>query len=351
IVLDDGACAPFSFTDRIEERCRAPEARARRAAPADVGILIDSFHAHDDYVTETVEEVDFRAIGARAFRVLIDPANGAASFAAKDLFESLRCRTDLIHFDPLPAPERPSEPRADTVRSAIQHVKTGRYDLGVCLDIDADRVLFITSEGEPLSEDTVGAIFAIRELKKDDVCVVPVNSSGLIEKACRAAGARLEYCPAGQPATLEAVKELGAVYSYEESGKYYFASKRLWSDGLYTATRLLEIMARERKSLSDLADEFRRYHQVKQTVPVPDERKAAVMDAVQGLLADRLVEGRAHDVTVDGFKRCYGDDSWLLIRASGTEPLIRVYSDAPSKEVAEERAGRGVELVQDAMNP
>ena len=166
---------------------------------------------------------------------------------------------------------------------------------------------------------------------------MPVNSSGLIERVCRDAGARLEYCGVGQPEEVQAIKDLKAAYCYEESGKYYFPRHFLWSDGLYSAGRLIEIMAREGKSLAQLAAEFPRYHQVKKNVEVADDRKLAAMGSVHRALETKLVDGRVRDVTLDGFKRVFDDHAWLLFRKSGTEPLIRVYSDAPTKERAEGR--------------
>jgi phosphomannomutase/phosphoglucomutase len=200
-----------------------------------------------------------------------------------------------------------------------------------------------------VSEDTAGAIFAKSELKPGDVCVVPINSSGLIEQVCRDVGARLEYCAVGQPPTMEAIKALSAVYSYEESGKYYFPRRFLWSDGLYTAGRLLELMAKTGRSVAELAGEFPKFHQVKKNVAVAEDRKEQAMTRATQRLEKALTEGRARDVTVDGFKRVYDDHSWLLFRKSGTEALIRVYSDAPSKERAEELAARGEALLQQCL--
>jgi phosphomannomutase/phosphoglucomutase len=195
----------------------------------------------------------------------------------------------------------------------------------------------------------MGAVFAKSELRAGDVCVVPINSSGLIEQVCRERGARLEYCAVGQPPTLEAVKKLGAAYSYEESGKYYFARNFLWSDGLFTSGRLLELMSRTGRTLAELASDFPRFHQVKRNVPVDDDRKEQAMTRAAQRLQKSLTDGRTRDVTVDGFKRVYDDHSWLLFRQSGTEPLIRVYSDAPSKERAEELAERGERLLGECL--
>src|SRR5262249_26880504 len=172
---------------------------------------------------------------SKNYKILVDPANGTASYIAMEFFQWLGCKTELINYDPAPVPGRPSEPRAGTVTEAIEVVRREKCDLGACFDVDADRVLFIDADGIPVSEATAGAVSAKSVLRAGDTCVVPITSSGLIEGVCHDAGARLEYCAVGQPPTLEAIKKLGAVYSYEESGKYYFPRRFLWPDGVYSA--------------------------------------------------------------------------------------------------------------------
>jgi phosphomannomutase/phosphoglucomutase len=296
-----------------------------------------------------MQRLDARLCRSRKFRVLVDPANGAASYVAKEFFEWLGCEVDLIHFDPNPLPDRPSEPRAHTVGAAIGAVKRGVHDLGICFDVDADRSLFIDATGTPASEDAVGALFAKHELKAGDLCVVPVNSSGLIERICAEAGAGLEYCRVGQPHIVEALKSRGAVYAYEESGKYWFGRVYPWADGLYSAGRLLELMARTGRPLADLLSDLPRHHQAKRNVEVPSDRHAPAIERVAARLKTDLADGVAADTHLDGLKRSYRDGAWLLFRRSGTEPLIRVYTDAPTRERAESLAAAGERLLRECL--
>jgi phosphomannomutase/phosphoglucomutase len=348
-MLGDGAYAPAEITDLLEERYRAWDRRARRVPAGELGRVEEAFHPYELYVSEVIKQVDARPIKPRAFRVCVDPANGTGSYVAKELFQWYGCDVHMLHYDPKPVPDRPSEPRAGTVEAAIRATVENRCDLGICLDVDADRSLFVTAEGRPLSEDTVGAIFAKATLRKGDVCVVPLNSSGLIELVCESIGARLEYCEIGQPATVKAVKAAGAAYSYEESGKYYFPREQTWCDGLYSGVKMLDILRRAGRTLSELAAEFPPFHQVKHTVHVDDARKDGIAREAARALETRLTEGRVRDLAIDGFKRSFRDHSWLLIRKSGTEPILRVYSDAPTKERAEELVREGTRIVEETM--
>ena len=348
LIQRDGSIAPFSVTDPIEKRMAAEE--RRDVPPQEIGRLEEAFHPYELYVSECIKALDAPLCRSKHYRVLTDPANGTGSYIAKEFFEWLGCEVELLNYDPSPTPGRPSEPRAHTVTGVLEWMRREKFDLGACFDVDADRVLFVDGDGIPVSEDTIGAVFARDVLGSGDVCVVPVNSSGLIEKVCQEAGARLEFCEVGQPPTLEAIKNLHAAYSYEESGKYYFPrTKFLWPDGLYSSGKMIELMARTGKSLAELASAFPRYHQVKRNVNVEDAKKDDAMRALTVRLSEKLTEGRTRDVTVDGFKRVYDDHSWLLFRKSGTEPMIRVYSDAPTLDRATSLADAGEALLKETL--
>jgi phosphomannomutase/phosphoglucomutase len=348
-LLPDGACAPFEVTDPVEQRLGRFDWGALAAPVERIGPIHESFHHFEAYVADVVEQVDAPRLKRRGYRVFVDPANGAASLVAKELYQWLGCEVELIHYDPAPVPARPSEPRAATLGEAIKGVQITRSDLGFGFDVDADRVVFIDEQGAPISEDTVGGLFARAELRPGELCVVPVNSSGLIETVCRQIGARLEYCRIGQPLTIQALKQLGGVYAYEESGKYYFARRQMWCDGLLSAAKFLDLMARSDKSASALAAELPRFHQVKQAVRLPAGRKEEILNRVRERWERELTERRARDVTIDGLKRLYDDQAWLLVRPSGTEELIRVYADAPSEERARALVEAGVQLVRGCL--
>ena len=301
--------------------------------------------------------VDTNLIKSKQYRVLLDPANGPATLVFPDILKELGCEVFLINDQLSPVPNRPSEPRAKNLVETAAKVKEHKCDIGIATDIDADRVLFIDAEGQVLSEDLVGGIFAREVVSSDKVCVVPVNSSGLIEEVISKCSGKLEYCRIGQPETIKAIKQSQACFSYEESGKYYFSNQALWPDALLSSLKLLEIMARLNQPLAELASEFSRFYQVKHTIhydamiegakKVIDSNK--LFQKIQELWASELKDKSVRDVTIDGLKRIYDDRSWLLIRKSGTEPLIRIYADAPTQERAEHLVQQGETLVKKAV--
>jgi phosphomannomutase/phosphoglucomutase len=293
--------------------------------------------------------VDTRAIRDRKYKIVIDPANGPASYVAKELFQWFGCDVEMLNYDPSPVPGRPSEPRAHTVTEAAGLVSKLGCDLGLCLDVDADRALFIAADGKAVSEDTIGAIFARSELGRGDTCVTPVTSSGQIEVVCRERGATLEYCGVGQPQTAQAIRDLSAAYAYEESGKYYFPRDRVWSDGLYAGAKMLELMAEADLTLSALAARAPVFHQARRNLRVEDPYKAGALEEVARLLDRELIDGRIRDVRLDGFKRVYADHAWIMFRASATEPAMRIFADAPVAERAEALVREGERILLEAL--
>ncbi|MBI3273323.1 MAG: hypothetical protein HYZ53_30320 [Planctomycetes bacterium] len=349
-MMSDGAYVPEAVAKALEAAYEKDQ-RARIPVKHEIGAMEPAELPLELYLQSLLESVDIDLIRKRKFRVLVDPVNGAAAGVIQDFLRRLDCQLLEMNGRPSPVFGRPSEPRASCLGPAAEAVLAAHCDLGLATDVDADRILFIDDKGNILSEDLTGALFAddLLPRMKRKVCVIPINSSGLIELICARHGARIVDCPPGQPATVEAVKAADADYAYEESGKYYFCRQALWCDALLAAGKMLELLARKDLSLSNVSVPYPRFHQVKRTIHCDDRVKVRAMELVRELWEKELLEGRQKDVTVDGLKRVYQDNSWLLLRKSGTEPLIRVYSDATTRERADELVRKGDALLRRAL--
>jgi phosphomannomutase/phosphoglucomutase len=350
-MMSDGAYVPDRVARALEGMYEQYESRRCMTPPDRIGSILPADCPVELYRKSLLSAVEVKLIARQRPRVLVDPCNGAACGVLTDVLRRAGCIVLEVNGTPSPVPGRAPEPRAHSLIVTAHEVVKKGCDLGVATDIDADRVLFIDSRGQVLSEDLVGAIFAESELTplRQRRCVTPINSSGLIDHVCAELNATLEYCPPGQPATVEVIKKTGAHYSYEESGKYYFCREVLWCDGLLASLKMLEIMAHRKKPLHEVGAHLPRFYQVKRFVRCPEDRKEATMLHVAEIWRKEATEGRARDVTVDGLKRIYRDSSWLLIRKSGTEPLIRVFSDSISFDRSEALVEIGEDIVRRAM--
>ncbi|MBI2552133.1 hypothetical protein HYW17_02435 [Candidatus Uhrbacteria bacterium] len=280
---------------------------------------------------------DWIAIKGAGFRVILDPGNGTAGEISQHLLGVLRLTHTVLNSDPKPIPDRRSECTPENCAEAIARTRDGGFTLGACFDGDADRVKFITPEGVMLQDDVVAGIFARHLLQADDVVVTPVNASGMIEEICRERVALVKYCRIGQPATDTAVRTHKAVFAFEaNAGKYGFREFECCYDGVYAALKMLAIMAKTGKSLAELAADLPRCYQAAVRIEVPDARKEAVVAVATESLRASLVEEIVWTDTTDGTKWFMKSGAWLLLRPSGTEPVVRAYSDARTQERADE---------------
>lgn len=350
-LLKDGAYLPDEQAKYVEESIVRRAFLETRVDTFRLGGLCEAAGCLSGYRDKVLSTIDSDLIARNRFRVAVDPVNGTACGFLVDILGSVGCEAVEIHGEPSGIPGRSPEPRASTLADLCAVIRENSFDLGVGLDTDADRVVFIDEKGTPVSEDVMGVIFADYVFaEQKGVFVTPVNSSGIVEWFSRTRDVKLEYCKIGQPATVEAIKRAGAVYSYEESGKYYFAKEVNWCDGMLATLKLLEILAIDKTSLSQLVSRYPKFYQVKQTVKLPAEKKDAIMSLVKNCVLSTSGENRSQIVDIDGFKLVYPDDSWLLLRASGTEPVFRVYSDSPDRKRAENLVKNGIEFVNEIVN-
>lgn len=344
-LMGDGAYMPEQDTVHVEDIFYHHQLKAVLH-----GSLTRADDALDRYRNVLFSLVDTSIIHKNEFNIAVDPANGTASTYLADMLQQVGCFVTEIN-NQVDEQGRDPEPRAFTLSELSTLVKEGDYDVGVGFDSDADRVVFIDEGGTAVSEDVAGVIFADYVFLGVEygTFVTPVNSSGIVEWFAQKRDVLLEYCKIGQPATVEAIKRLGAAYSYEESGKYYFSTDVNWCCGLLATLKMLEIMGRGDMPLSEIVKFYPCFNQVKKTLRLPEEQKKDVIAFIEQNI-DGLGEGTARLVTLDGYKLIYPDHSWLLLRASGTEPVLRVYSDSPSKKRAEELVEKGLQFAQRAMD-
>lgn len=280
-------------------------------------------------------------INRRKFKILVDTGNGTAGPLAVPIFHDIfKCQVIPLHQEPKEVPNRPSEVRAGTCGKAIQLVRKMKCDLGVCYDGDADRVLFITPEDGALNEDTIGALFASHYLRPGQVCVTPVNSSPLIKMVARERGFGIVSCKIGQPDTGRAVVTSGASYFYEASAKYGWPNiwigdkPALWYDSLFTTLQMLGLMARRCKTANELVSALPRFERFDRSVEFRGaiDRKRAVIDWAAQLLRDDLGMAVQTVSTLDGTRLDLEGDTMVMVRASGTEEILRAYVDGPASK-------------------
>ncbi len=259
--------------------------------------------------------------------VVVDCANGAASQVAPELYRRLGATVHAIHADPdgENINDRCGTQHPEVVAAEV--VRLGA-DAGVSHDGDADRALFASADGEVIDGDQALAAFALAlhgegRLPRDTVVTTVMANFGFI-RAMRDAGVRVVTTTVGDRYVVEEMLRAGAELGGEQSGHLLFLDQATTGDGLLTAVRFLSLAVRKGVAISELAASMRRYPQVMINVPVPD--REALVDAIT---VEEAVAAAESDL---------GDTGRVLVRASGTENVIRVMVEAESEELASAHA-------------
>ena len=276
-------------------------------------------------------------------RVAVDCANGAATAEAPELFGALKISTTFLHSAPdgQNINENCGALHPEMVaRFVAESDNHGRFDAGVTFDGDADRALFCDAHGRVVNGDAV-LLLAAREMQSRgtlaNATVVATTMSNMgLELALKRSGIQMLRANVGDKYVLEEMQRVGATLGGEQSGHILFRDgEATTGDGLLTALRVLEIMARTGKPLADLVGDLKVFPQTIRNVRVRQKTPFAQIPAVQAAIAaaERELAGNGRAV----------------VRYSGTEALARVMIEAESKEQMDRLAESIVESIRSAL--
>ena len=314
--------------DAVEERLEAELERIlTEAPPREASGRISLVTGDGGYADDLVATIEGRTLGG--LHVVVDCANGAGYRVAPDVLRRLGAHVDVLFDDP--DGTNINEGCGSTHPEHLQKEVLDRgADVGLALDGDADRVLAVDHNGELVDGDQILALCALdlreRGSLKDGAVVVTVMTNLGFRQAMDAHDVRVVETAVGDRYVLEALEEGGWSLGGEQSGHVIFRALATTGDGLLTSIQVLDVMARTGRTLADLASVMTRLPQVLRNVRVADR------DALDG--ADSFWrEVRAVEADLDAKGR-------VLVRPSGTEPVVRVMVEAPTHELAEATVAR-----------
>jgi len=303
----------------------------------DVGELTRWDDAIDLYIDGILNAIDVDQIKQKNYHIVLDCGNGAGGLVTPILLKKLNCRITELYCEPDGTfPGHNSEPLPENLTDLIKKVPVVGADLGAAQDGDADRAIFIDENGGYIWGDktlALGAKYATKE--EGGIAVTPVTTSSCFDDVVRDNKGSVIHTAVGSPIVARVMIEENAVFGGEENGGLIFPEMQYCRDSAMSIAKILEIMAKEDKKLSELIDEIPKYEVFKTKMPCPHDKKEIVMKT--------LAEHTKDDKSVvevdetDGVK-LYMNDGWVLMRPSGTEPIFRVYSESIDKNRAEELA-------------
>lgn len=313
--------------DYIDDKFEVPLATGDK-----IGCTVDYMQGRNRYIAHLISSCGFSMQG---WRVGLDCANGAASSVARPVFDAMGAETHVI--SNAPSGFNINVDCGSTHIERLQDlVLRNHLDVGFAYDGDADRCLAVDERGHVIDGDLIlyicGTYLAKHGRLARNTIVPTVMSNFGLFKAFDDAGISYVKTDVGDKNVWAAMMKGGYSLGGEQSGHVIFSDLEKTGDGIMTSLRVMEVLNAERKKLSELARPVSRYPQQLINVRVQDKKKAMQADDVQAAIheAEKFLEGNGR----------------VLVRASGTEPLVRVLAEAPSEDLCAKACKIVVDVLQ-----
>ena len=284
------------------------------------------------------------------YKILVDSMHGVGAKRMEEMLKggkiqvtTIRSERDVTFGGSAP------EPIPHNLGSAIEKMKKNEFDLAVVTDGDADRVGAVRPGGEFISPGVILSLILIHfveDLKKTGSVVTTISNTALIYKVARKYGLKIHETPVGFKYICEIMRRENVLIGGEESGGIGFQGYLYERDGLLSSLLLMEMMAMRNQSAEEILrgveKEFGKLYYVRNDLNYPNEFKAKLFETLSGYTPKELQGQPVKEIKrVDGVKIVLRDDSWLLFRLSGPEPVLRIYSEATSQALAQALVSHG----------
>ena len=280
------------------------------------------------HVDRAAAIVSAQTVRAAALRVVVDAVNGAGAAEMRMLLERLGVECTIIHGEPTGLFGRGAEPIPEHLHDLGRAVREHKAAVGLALDPDADRLALVDEKGRALGEEYTLALACRHRLTQArGPLACNLSTSRVMDDVALEAGVRLIRTPVGEVNVAEAIEREGCLIGGEGNGGVIDPRVVPVRDSLVGAGLILEMLATRRMPLSELAAELPVYTMAKGKVPLGAADPAAVFEAVRRRFADAEADTR------DGLHLSW-DTGWVHIRASNTEPILRVMAEAEDAETA-----------------
>lgn len=326
---------PDSLEDEIEALIMNDNECSERLIGKHIGSIDVNKRLAMDYVIHVINSIE---CNFRGLKVVLDCANGAGYEVAPMILKQLGAEVITIFNEPdgVNINDNCGSTHLGNLKKAVLEHKA---DVGIANDGDADRCLMVDENGDEVDGDQLMLICALELMKKgrlkDNVLVTTVMSNIGLHMAMKEHGGRCEVTPVGDRYVLEKMLECGYGLGGEQSGHVIFGDYATTGDGIVTATQVLRSMIKNNQRLSDLAKLMTRYPQVLVNAKVAKKHGWEENQAIVGAIKQAEAE--------------IGDTGRILVRASGTENLIRVMAEGKDQEQLNSIANRLAQLIIEEM--
>ena len=302
------------------------------AKKEDIGRTVDYAAGRNRYIGYLI------SLATRSFedmKIGLDCSNGSAFMIAKSVYDALGAKTYVINCEP-DGTNINTNCGSTHIEVLQKYVKENHLDVGFAYDGDADRCIAVDENGNVVDGDRIiyvcGKYLMEQGKLKDNTVVTTIMSNLGLYKACDKIGMKYEQTAVGDKYVYENMLKNGYVLGGEQSGHIIFSKHARTGDGILTSLMVMEAIIEKKQTLGTLADEVKIFPQLLKNVRVKDKKTALDNAAVQA-----AVEKTAEEL---------GTDGRILVRESGTEPVIRVMVEAASDEICEKYVDSVVKVIE-----
>jgi len=337
--------AEVELTDKFESLLGKTPVKSMPLEEAKEKNFIEIYDFSKKWVEFIKGYIDFPLIQKSGFTVVVDSMYGASGGFVGPFLESMGIKVHALHVDKNPGFNGTApEPIEKNLKELISVMKTGKYDLGIALDGDVDRVGIVGPDGAYMNAHQVLShiILHLAEDKRWSGAIVKtVALTFLIDRIAEKHKIKLYETPVGFKHICKLMREEDILAGGEESGGFGFKNYVPERDGILAGLLILEMMAYRKKSLTqiinDTEKEYGKFCYKREDCEYPDEKKKTLFMNLKKNTPKKLAGVDIKEFsTKDGAKLIAKDGSWLLYRLSGTEPILRIYVEASSDKRVDE---------------
>jgi len=354
---EDGSSAPDEVTAAIEDNiARIFKTGQPGRMPLEEAVgkgMVEYLDLAPVYLKQISGLVDLDGLRKAGLKVIIDPMYGVGSGYLKDLLSGGTTDVTEINAERNPLfPGIQPEPIAANLNKLSATIREQGSDVGIATDGDADRVGIMDEHGRFLTTLQVFALLSLYllEVRKETGLIArTINTSIMLDRLAGMYGVPVKETPIGFKYIAPMLQNENALIGGEESGGYGFRGHVAERDGILAALYFLDLMAKTGKTPSQLIDylysKVGTHHYNRVDVHFPENERQTIIERVKNNPPDEIDGVKVERVdTTDGFRFIMADEAWLLIRFSGTEPLLRVYAESGTPDRVERLLQRGREL-------
>ncbi|MCM8779110.1 MAG: phosphoglucomutase/phosphomannomutase family protein [Candidatus Omnitrophica bacterium] len=315
--------------------------------------LIEIIDPSEEYIRFLRHYLNLSLFNRRSYKILVDVMYGTGDNFIPRILKGTKCKLTILHneHNPLFGGINP-EPIPRNMQEVVAMMKKGNFDLAIVNDGDADRVSCVRPDGKIINAGQILSLIILHFLedrKWRGAIVKTISNTTLLDKIAQKYNLKLYETPVGFKYIVRLMREEDILAGGEESGgigvKNYIPER----DGMLTGLLVLEMMAYRNKSILEIMEEmekeFGRFYYLREDIPYPEELKRELFIKLKARPFENILNKKIIKIKdFDGVKFILADESWLLFRLSGTEPILRIYAEAHTQRFAENLLSFGKEF-------